>query len=65
MTQSKKDQAIEIIEECRLIHMQWTEFQETDPNWKNAILPEDVGMPVYHWDWIKKYDLVLEVLRSL
>lgn len=59
-----RDEAIAYIEECRLTHVQWAEWQEKNPDWRDEVRPEDPGLPEHHREWIAKYDQVLAVLRG-
>lgn len=57
-------EAIATIEKARETHISWAEWQESDPDWRDQITPNDPGNPEHHRDWIRKYDQVLNVLRQ-
>lgn len=59
--------AIEIIEECRNIHVQWADFFDANPDEKTtpAPLAETAGDQVWHRTWVDNYDKVLGVLNQL
>ena len=61
----KVSNAIAVIEECRKIHEEWAKFQRKNPRWQELVLPESVGDADHHEEWVRKYDEVLEVLRSV
>lgn len=56
-------EAIATIEECRTTHVEWAAWQESNPNWRDHVTPDDPGGPEHHREWVEKYDGVLEVLR--
>lgn len=56
--------AIEIIESSRRTHVQWAEWQERTPGWREQVTPEDPGDPHHHRACIVDYDRVLAVLRA-
>lgn len=58
-------QAIAYIEECRQIHVDWADWQESNPNWQEYVRPTSPGLPDHHREWVEKYDHVLNVLRYL
>lgn len=57
-------EAIAIIEEARETHVLWADWQESDPDWRDQITPDDPGDSEHHRDWVTKYDQVLNVLRQ-
>jgi len=61
---SEKAEAIAIIEECREIHKQWADWQDSKGDWKAETKPDDVGGPEYHREWVAKYEKVLRVLKG-
>lgn len=57
--------AIEIMEECRLSHVEWADWQdEAGEGWAQAVDGDSVGDPEHHRSWVSKYDHVLAVLRG-
>lgn len=58
------EQAIAYIEECRQTHVNWADWQETNPDWEAETQPRQVGDAEHHREWVEKYDLVLDVLRG-
>lgn len=62
---SRVQQAIEIIENCQSIHVNWADWQERNDSWRDEITPDSPGGPEHHREWVQKYDLVLDVLRNL
>lgn len=59
-------EAIEIIKECRDIHVQYYEWQEATPDWRERTDPDrNTGGPEFHRSWVDKYDKVLTVLDRL
>lgn len=62
---SKVAEAIDIIAECRQVHVDYAEWQETTPGWRDQCTPdENTGGPEFHRLWVAKYDTVLDVLVS-
>lgn len=61
---TRRERAIEIIEECRHIHMLWAQWQRKTPNWARKTSGKSVGGISFHNKWAKNYGFVLEVLRS-
>ena len=57
------EKAIAIITECRQIHVDWADWQDSDSGWRGRVTPESPGGPEHHRRWVEEYDFVLEVLR--
>lgn len=61
--QLDRNRAIAIVETSRQTHADWLIWQETTPDWRSQVKPEDPGGPEHHRRAIEEYDLVLSVLR--
>lgn len=57
-------QATEAMAAARLIHVNWAQWQEATPNWRELVTPESPGGPEHHRRWIAAYDQVIAVLHS-
>ena len=58
-------EAIATIEDCRRTHVEWADWQDATPDWRDQIEPEDPGLPEHHREWVARYDRVLDVLRKV
>lgn len=64
MNDEKRKLAIKYIEECKNTHESWMNFRKHNLNWREIVLASDVGDIKHHSDYVEKYNLVLEVLKS-
>lgn len=66
MSTNDIDRAIEYINECRQVHIDWINWQHSGSNWKAEVSsdPTFVGEPEHHEEWVEKYDHVLNVLKA-
>ena len=64
-TADEVHEAIATIEDCRQTHVEWADWQEATPDWRDHTEPDSPGGPEHHREWVAKYDEVLTVLRGM
>ena len=61
---TRRERAIEIVEDSRQTHVAWLEFQREHSDWAATTPGTKIGSPEHHERCIEGYDLVLAELRG-